>query len=127
MKTIRKPSLGETFRIHLNVLAEIFGIHIKMHRQATYELDDENLLWFPNMLEKRVEKWRNEISSNGMEIREFWPNAEGQAKVMRDSHFKRPTFAKVDKTGYTFVGVFECKDIDVKRQCALYTRSRTTL
>lgn len=123
-------SIGDKtkYKNHLEVLNGIFNKGLLQHARATSPLDEDNIVWFPTITGKGKPSpsgWRNEISADGSEIREYWPDENGRQKVL--SGFKnRYVFAKYntkkDGIHYVFKGIYERSKEDKGAGCMVYIR-----
>jgi hypothetical protein len=119
---------NKKYKTHLKILNGIFNKGLLQHARATSPLDESNIVWFPSITEKgkpSPSRWRNEISEDGSEIREYWPDENGRQKVL--SGFKnRYVFAKYntkkDGVHYVFKGVYKRAKEDKGTGCMVYTR-----
>ena len=129
---------GKAYRTHLDVLNGIFNKGLLSHMRGASPLDEYNLVWFPRIdkVEDKVEeksveterncRWRNTISSDGTEIREYWPDENGRDKVLKGVGKNRYVFAKCSSEQkdafYRFKGVFKALQGDANSKCMVYKR-----
>lgn len=124
----------DTYSTHYDVMHGVFNKEYRNNRcppRGAHRLDEGSIVWFPSIFAAREQipagNWGNVISSDGKEIREYWPGGRGRERVLRGSSNIRYVFAKYWTRGegvtYRFKGIFKARGEDVDDGCMVYVRT----
>jgi hypothetical protein len=127
MKRMGKLNVGQkkTYRIQKEAMAE-FGYDLKFAMKGGYRLDDQYLVWFPNLMRTESDKFPtlfgNVLKDNGKTVVEIVSDDKRLEKILRDTSTIRIAFARFKGHDFEFKGVFKYHSVDRKRRQIVYTR-----
>lgn len=125
-----KIGQGKTYRIQKEAMAE-FGYDLQFAMKGGYRLDDQYLVWFPNLMESEDDEfpslYGNVLKNDGKTLVEIAPDDRRLEKIMSDTSTLRIVFARFRGRNYEFKGVFKFDGVDRKRRQTIYTLIAETI
>lgn len=95
------------FRTHLDVMTK-FHVDMKLLQTGGYMLPGRSVsVWFPNMLSSKNHPWTNHFTAKETKIVERRTRGVQAQGLVSGCRPVRITFAKLHRSGYSFVGIFE--------------------
>ena len=129
---MRSLNVGQkkTYRIQKDAIAE-FGYELKFAMKGGYRLDDQHLVWFPNLMKTVSDEfpslYANVLKNDGRTLIEIAPDDKRLEKALCDTSTLRIAFARFRGHNYEFKGVFKYYSVDRKRRQIIYTRISETI
>lgn len=108
------------FKTHLDVLKQVYNIDLKCHRKGAYQLNNNELIWFPDSTNK---DWGNAIEGDYYAIWELIADDDHREWIEKNKHLIRHTFMKF-KDGYKYIGDYEY-DLRSTKCCNIFKRVLT--
>lgn len=122
--SILKVGQKKTYRIQKDAMAE-FGYALKFAMKGGYRLNDQYLVWFPNLMNSETDQFQSlfgdVLKDNGKTMVEIAPDDKRLERILRDTSTLRITFARFRGHDYEFKGVFRYDGVDRKRRQIVYT------
>ena len=128
--SILKVGQKKTYRIQKDAMAE-FGYDLKFAMKGGYRLDDQYLVWFPNLMETEYAEFAslygNVFKNDEKTLVEIAPDDRRLKKILSDTSTLRIVFGRFRGRNYEFKGVFKFDGVDRKRRQTIYTRIAETI
>ena len=119
--SIRNVNYQGVFRTHLDAM-RLFDVEMELRQSGAYMLPGGSIsVWFPNMLTKQSDEWNNRFLANDTVIEVRIPSKLRRKAAVWSGQLYI-TFAKVNKAGYRFVGLFEEDDSAARPGVLVYKR-----
>ena len=122
--SILKVGQKKTYRLQKDAMAE-FGYALKFAMKGGYRLNDQYLVWFPNLMNSETDQFQSlfgdVLKDNGKTMVEIAPDDKRLERILRDTSTLRITFARFRGHDYEFKGVFRYDGVDRERRQIVYT------
>ena len=123
--SILKVGQKKTYRIQKDAMTE-FGYDLKFAMKGGYWLDDQYLVWFPNLVNSETDQFQSlfgdVLKDNGKTMVEIAPDDKRLERILRDTSTLRITFARFKGYDYEFKGVFKYDEVDMACRKVFYKR-----